>query len=248
MGKKSKQKYTTCFSEQEGVQLKKKFTIHDLKQITPLTYNQEIAFRNWMSSESSNLCMIGSAGTGKTLIGAFLAMQNILSEKYPQDKMIIIRSAVASRNIGFLPGTEEEKLAVFEEPYQYIFDQLFGWKDSYNNLKQIGKLYFRPTSFLRGITFDNAIVLIDEIQNMTFHEIDTILTRIGLDTRLIVCGDIYQTDLITKKTDQSGFREIINVIKAMPDHFDIVEFQPEDIVRSGFVKAYIRTKHDIMGI
>jgi len=199
----------------------------DIADIYPLTENQKKAFVS-----EKNMILCGSAGSGKTFMSCFFGVSDLSTNAYKN--IVIVRSAVPSRDIGYLPGTEQEKTRVYEEPYYAIFAELLGRGDSYDILKQKGVLHFTTTSFLRGLTIRNAFIIIDEVQNMSFQELNTIMTRIGDNCRVVFCGDFKQADL--KNNGMSSFLDIINEIK---DEFDIVEFTKEDIVRSGLVKKYL---------
>ena len=198
----------------------------ELAEIEPLTRNQLIAFES-----SQNLVLHGCAGTGKTFISSYLAFDDMTKNMY--EKLVIIRSAVPTRDIGFLPGTEKEKSSVYEEPYRDISIDLFSRGDAYQILKTKGLVHFMTTSYIRGITLRDAVILIDECQNMTFHELDSIITRVGENCRVIFCGDFKQSDL-----KQNGMAEFLDILHSMK-RFDFIEFGVEDIVRSGFVKDYI---------
>lgn len=204
----------------------------DLQPIEPLTTNQVHAFES-----EKHLLLHGLAGTGKTYISCYLAFDDMTKGLY--EKLVIIRSAVSTRDIGFLPGTEKEKGSVYEEPYKDICIDLFQRGDAYEILKQKHLVDFMTTSFIRGVTLRNATIIIDECQNMTFHELDSIITRVGENCRVIFCGDFRQADL-----KQNGLRDFIRVLEAM-DCFDVVDFQIEDIVRSKFVKDYIIAKTNL---
>lgn len=203
-----------------------------LQEIEPLTKNQLKAFES-----DKHLVLHGVAGTGKTFISSYLAFDDILKNEF--SSLVIIRSAVPTRDIGFLPGNEKEKSSVYEEPYKDICIELFQRGDAYEILKQKGLVHFMTTSFIRGVTLRDAVVLIDECQNMSFHELDSIITRMGEGCRVIFCGDFRQSDL-----DKNGLTEFIRVLKAM-DEFTLVDFEPGDIVRSNFVKKYIIAKTDL---
>jgi len=205
-----------------------------LKEIQPLTENQEKVFGDY--DDGKNLLIHGYAGTGKTYISLYLALESILTGKSNYDKIIIIRSVVPSRDMGFLPGTIAEKSKVYEEPYKEICDNLFGRGDGYDLLKMRGIIHFTTTSFLRGMTFNNAIVIVDEMQNNTFSENNTILTRMGDNSRIIMCGDFRQTDL--DKSNRYELNHFMNILKRIPS-FGNIEFTQDDIVRSGLVKSYI---------
>ena len=204
----------------------------ELAQIEPLTKNQLSAFES-----DRNLVLHGVAGTGKTFISCYLAFDDMIKLEY--NKLVIIRSAVATRDIGFLPGSEKEKASVYEEPYKDICIELFQRGDAYEILKNKNLVHFMTTSFIRGVTLRNAVVLIDECQNMTFHELDSIITRVGLGCRVIFCGDFRQADL-----NKNGLRDFIRILKVM-DSFDLIDFEIQDIVRSEFVKSYIIAKTEL---
>ncbi len=212
--------------------LENRFT---LKKIQPLTVNQKITFEEF--SHGQNLMLHGSAGTGKTYVGMYLALREILT-KDNYEKLIIIRSTVQTRNVGFLPGSQNEKIKVFEEPYFHIASELFGRKDAYPVLKQKGKIEFASTSFLRGITFDNAIILVDESQSQIFHELATIMTRLGEHSKIIFCGDFRQNDLEASR-EKSGLKDFKNILGNMSE-FSVIEFDEDDIVRSGIVKSFLK--------
>ncbi len=207
----------------------------ELRKISPLTPNQERTFNAY--NNGYNLILHGYAGTGKSYISLYLALKEILSGSLIYDKIVIVRSVVPSRDIGFLPGSIKEKIKVYEEPYKEICDELFGRGDGYDVLKMKQLIEFTTTSFLRGTTFNNAIVIVDELQNMTFPELDTVMTRMGEHSKVIFCGDFRQTDL-TKEAEKSGIKHFINITKKM-SRFEYVEFEKQDIVRSGLVKDYI---------
>jgi len=198
----------------------------ELAEIEPLTRNQLRAFES-----DKNLVLHGCAGTGKTFISCYLAFDDMTKNQY--EKLVIIRSAVPTRDIGFLPGTEKEKSSVYEEPYYDIAIDLFERGDAYQILKTKRLVHFMTTSYIRGITLRDAVILIDECQNMTFHELDSIITRVGENCRVIFCGDFKQSDL-----KQNGMGELLEILDSM-NRFDFIEFGVEDIVRSGFVKDYI---------
>mgnify|MGYP000500918539 FL=1 len=204
----------------------------DLQEIEPLTKNQVVAFES-----TKNLMLHGVAGTGKTFISSYLAFDDMTKGLY--EKLVIIRSAVPTRDIGFLPGNEKEKASVYEEPYKDICIELFQRGDAYEILKTKGLVHFMTTSFIRGVTLRNAIILIDECQNMSFHELDSIITRMGQGCRVIFCGDFRQADL-----SKNGLKDFVRVLKAM-EVFDFIDFDIKDIVRSEFVKQYITAKTDL---
>lgn len=205
-----------------------------LQTIEPLTENQRIAFES-----DKNLVLHGIAGTGKTFVACYLAYRALTEREFT--KLVIIRSAVPTRDIGFLPGTDKEKSAVYEEPYKDVASTLFQRGDAYSILKQKFIVEFMTTSFIRGITIDNSVIIVDECQNMTFHELDSIITRVGYNCKIIFCGDFRQDDFKGKR-EQSGLVEFMKILEAT-GNFDMIDYQIEDIVRSDFVKDYIIAKH-----
>lgn len=231
----------------EGPNQRKHFSLKDLVQVTPKEgTQQDEVFHLWNDESKDVIGLLGCAGVGKTYLATFLALRALLTQGNGYEKIVFIRSAVATREVGFLPGDIEEKMAVFEEPYVGIFDELFPWKKSYENMKKAGKIQFRSSSFLRGISLHNTIIILDEGQSMNSHELDTILTRMGDNSRMFLCADLRQNDLIYKKNDKSGLSETLEILKEM-DEFGYVEFTPNDIVRSGFVKAYLTKKWEKEG-
>ena len=208
---------------------KNNFVLHEVE---PITKSQVDV---WESKK--NLMLHGCAGTGKTYISLYLALDDI--EKGEYKKVTLIRSVVPTREMGFLPGTEKEKAKVYEQPYENIFCELFGRGDNpYDQLKTKGVVNFITTSHIRGITLSNTTVIVDECQNMTFHELDSIITRIGQNCRLIFCGDFFQSDL-----KDSGIKRFMRILKQMDRDFDFIEFGIQDIVRSDLVKNYLITKY-----
>lgn len=204
----------------------------NVKPFKALTPNQETAYEGYKAGR--NLCITGYAGTGKTFIGLSLAIEELMDGT--KDKVAIYRSAVQSRDIGFLPGTEEEKMAAFEKPYSQIVNKILGRDDAYGLMKTKRVVSFESTSFLRGITLDNTVVILDEAQNLDDGEINTIMTRLGKNSRIIVCGDIRQSDIHGAR---SGLLLMNKVLTNIPDEFTMVDMEECDIVRSGFVKKWI---------
>lgn len=215
-----------------------------MRQISPLTASQSDLFKSY--KQGKNLAAIGTAGTGKTMCGLYLAMSDVMT-KQEYEKIVIIRSAVQTREQGFMPGSQAEKAAVYEAPYQDIANDLFGRKDAYQILKQKGMIEFMTSSFVRGLTFDNAVILVDECQSMTYHELDTIITRVGESSRIIFCGDTRQDDLAINRNraDVSGLGDFMQVLRDIPS-FQTINFTVDDIVRSGLVKEYIIAKERSM--
>lgn len=213
----------------------------DLKYITPKTPNQEKAFEAF--NDGYNIFLHGCAGTGKTFISSYLALKEIEDRKNDFRKLVIIRAAQSSKDIGFLPGDEKRKLAVYEAAYKAICSELYGRDDAYEVLKQKGIIDFQSTSFLRGTTLDDAIILIDEVQNMSQQEWYTVLTRTGDNSRVVICGDTKQDDLTSERfKQQTGITSLIRVFEAM-ESTQLIHFEVEDIVRSGFVKDLVETSY-----
>jgi phosphate starvation-inducible protein PhoH len=204
-----------------------------VKNITALNDRQSKVLRS-----DKNLVLTGYAGTGKTFLTSYIAYQEMFAGNY--DRLIYMRSAVPTRNTGFLPGTQEEKLAIYEAPYIDIASELFGRGDAYDILKKKGLVHFTSTSYVRGINLRNAMIVVDETQNMTYHELDSIITRLNDNCRIMFCGDIRQADLY-----KNGLEDFYSVLKKM-DEFDFVDFKKEDIVRSDLVRNYIIKKEQIL--
>ena len=211
------------------------FHSKDLPNVYPKNGVQRYAMQEYMCGQ--HLSLFGCAGTGKTFLALYLALRDVLDKDSEVEQIIIVRSAVPVRDIGFLPGTEEEKTEVYEQPYRAICDELFPFKRSYNSLKRLGKIRFITTSYIRGLTFNNAVIVVDECQSLTAHELDSIVTRIGMDSKLIICGDGDQTDLV-KSRDRSGFHQFVKILESI-NSFSIIGFTEREIVRSGFVRDYI---------
>lgn len=214
---------------------RKTWSTHDIKTIKPLTPTQTDMFHAWCQGD--NICAHGSAGTGKTFLAFYLALEELFTQKY--QKIILVRSAVPTRDIGFLPGTLEEKMQQYEQPYHDIMHELLGRGSTYSDMKEAGVVEFHSTSFLRGLTWDNAIVIVDEVENLTFHEIDNVMTRIGENTRIIFTGDTRQTDLDgSKRLGSEGLTQALKVFEHMKS-FTTIQFSEMDIVRSDLVKSWI---------
>jgi phosphate starvation-inducible PhoH-like protein len=223
---------------------KKPINIDQLKDIEPLTDNQERAFQAY--SEGKNLFMYGCAGTGKTFIAMYLALREILSGTTPYEKLYMVRSLVPTREIGFLPGDHDDKSNLYQIPYKNMVKYMFKMPDDpafdmlYDNLKAQETVSFWSTSFLRGTTLDNCIVIVDECQNLNFHELDSIITRVGENCKIIFAGDAKQTDLL-KTNEKNGILDFMKILQIM-DEFENIEFDVNDIVRSGLIKSYILSK------
>ena len=218
-----------------------------LLDIEPITDNQKKLFDSY--ADGKHLVAYGTAGTGKTFISLYNALADILDETTPYERIYLVRSLVSTREIGFLPGDHEDKADIYQIPYKNMVKYMFqmptdaDFEMLYGNLKAQESIKFWSTSFIRGTTLDNAIVIVDEFQNLNFHELDSIITRIGENSRIIFCGDASQTDLV-KTNDRNGIHDFLNILRKMPS-FDIIEFGINDIVRSGLVKEYIVAKLDI---
>ena len=222
----------------------KDIRIDQMVTVNPVTDNQKRAFQEYKNNK--NLFLYGAAGTGKTFITLYLALQEVLKNETKYDCVYLVRSAVPTREIGFLPGDEEDKTALFQVPYQNMVKFMFEQPNEqafsilYDRLKNQGSLMFLTTSFLRGITLDNAIIIVDECQNLSFHELDTIITRVGMDSKIMFCGDVFQSDLV-KSSEREGLHHFMKILRGM-DSFANIEFTLGDIVRSGMVKEYLISK------
>ena len=227
-------------------QMKKKKPINNqyLVEVSPLTDNQRILFDSY--AQHKNIVAYGVAGTGKTFITLYNALREVLDDSTPYERVYIVRSLVSTREIGFLPGDHEDKSTLYQIPYKNMVKYMFQMPSDadfemlYGNLKSQETIKFWSTSFLRGTTLDNAIVIVDEFQNLNFHELDSIITRVGENSKICFCGDASQTDLV-KTNDKNGIVDFMNILRKMIS-FDIIEFDVDDIVRSGLVKEYIIAK------
>jgi len=215
-----------------------------LVDIDPITENQKKFFESYQ--DDKHLVAYGCAGTGKTFISLYNALCDVLDERTPYERIYLVRSLVATREIGFLPGSHEDKADIYQIPYKNMVKYMFQMPSDadfemlYGNLKSQETIKFWSTSFLRGTTLDNAIVIVDEFQNLNFHELDSIITRVGENTKIMFCGDATQSDL-QKSNERNGIVDFMGVLRKMPS-FDIIEFGVDDIVRSGLVKEYIIAK------
>ena len=227
-------------------QMKRKKPVNNdyFVDIGPITDNQKILFDSY--SEGKNIIAYGAAGTGKTFITLYNALKEVLNEETPYETVYLVRSLIATREIGFLPGDHEDKSSLYQIPYKHMVKYMFQMSSDadfemlYGNLKAQETIKFWSTSFLRGTTLDNAIVIVDEFQNLNFHELDSIITRVGQNSKIFFCGDATQTDL-QKTNERNGIVDFMKIIRSMPS-FDLIEFGIEDIVRSGLVKEYLIAK------
>ena len=213
----------------------------ELKYIVPKTPAQHQLFEAFY--DGFHPIALGSAGTGKSFISVYLGLESVFDTHSPYKKLTICRSAVSSRDLGFLPGDEQGKIAIYKRPYIQIVNELLGRSDGFEILEKKGIIEFTSTSFLRGLTFDNSIIIVDECQNLNFHELDSIITRLGKNSKIIFCGDYTQSDL-TKESDKTGIINFMKILKELPE-FTTVEFGINDIVRSDFLKSYIIAKYTL---
>jgi phosphate starvation-inducible protein PhoH len=230
-------------------QMKRKKPINSdmLRDIEPLTENQKILYKSYENNK--NIVAYGCAGTGKTFITLYNAIQDVLDERSPYEKIYIVRSLVATREIGFLPGDHEDKSSLYQIPYKNMVKYMFElptdaeFEMLYGNLKTQGTISFWSTSFIRGTTLDNCIIIVDEFQNLNYHELDSIITRVGENSKIMFCGDATQSDL-QKSNEKNGIVDFMKILRVMPS-IDIIEFGVDDIVRSGLVKEYILAKMEL---
>ena len=226
---------------------KKPLNADYLVNIEPLNDNQKRLFDSY--KKSKNIIAYGCAGTGKTFITLYNAMKDVLGDNNLYEKIYLVRSLVSTREIGFLPGDHEDKADIYQIPYKNMVKYMFQMPSDadfemlYGNLKSQDTIKFWSTSFIRGITLDNAVVIVDEFQNLNFHELDSIITRVGENTRIIFCGDATQSDLV-KTNDRNGIVDFMSILRKM-NSFDIIEFGIDDIVRSGLVKEYLLAKNEL---
>jgi predicted ribonuclease YlaK len=215
-----------------------------LIDVEPLTENQKKLFDSYQNGK--HLVAYGCAGTGKTFISLYNALRDVLDETTPYEQIYVVRSLVATREIGFLPGDHDDKSALYQIPYKNMVKYMFQMPSDadfemlYGNLKSQETVKFWSTSFIRGTTLDNSIIIVDEYQNLNFHELDSIITRVGENSRIIFCGDATQSDLV-KTNERNGISDFMNILRKM-ESFDIIEFGVDDICRSGLVKEYIVAK------
>ena len=230
-------------------QMKRKKPINTdmMRDIEPLTDNQKKLFKSY--KDGQNLVAYGAAGTGKTFITLYNALQDVLDPSTPYEKIYIVRSLVATREIGFLPGDHDDKSFLYQIPYKHMVKYMFemptdaDFEMLYGNLKNQNTIDFWSTSFIRGTTLDRAIIIVDEFQNLNYHELDSIMTRVGTDTKIMFCGDATQTDLI-KQNERNGIHDFMRILRIMPS-LSIIEFGVEDIVRSGLCKEYLLAKLEL---
>ena len=216
-----------------------------LQPINPLTDAQAKMCNLYYNDDIDCLAALGSAGTGKSYVAMALALEDVITEKN-FDRVIIIRSAVQTREMGHMPGDLTEKMSYYEGPYADIVSDLTGKKEAYKQLKERGKIEFMTSSFVRGLTFDNAVIIIDEAQSCNAHELKSIITRVGDNSKIIICGDTKQDDLAQSrnKMDKSGLNEVVSILNRVKS-FGLVKFSTEDIVRSGFVREFLIAEEEL---
>ena len=153
---------------------KKPYNVDMMVAVEPITANQKLAFESYQ--EGKNLFLYGAAGTGKTFITLYNALKEVLDPITPYNKVVIVRSLVSTREIGFLPGDHEDKSFLYQIPYKNMVKYMFElptdqeFEMLWGNLKAQESVTFWSTSFIRGTTLDDSIVIVDESQNLNFHE------------------------------------------------------------------------------
>lgn len=216
-----------------------KIKLESLVKLDPATDKQAEVIKEYQKDNC--LILSGSAGTGKTYIALSLALEDVLDKNTQYNKVVIVRSIVPTRDIGFLPGDEEEKKDAYTAPYRSLVSEICsGQTTAWEKLVGTGEVEFMSTSFIRGLTISNAIIIVDEFQNCTGHELDSIITRIGRNCKIIFCGDYYQSDF-TKETDKKGVLKFLQIMEQL-NKFSHIEFTWKDIIRSDIVRDYIMTK------
>lgn len=241
MARSISKKTTTRPTNRESVKPQRRIRIDDLASLTPLTQKQ----RDTVSAyrKDKNLLLHGIAGTGKTYLGLSLAFEEVLDPSNDYASVVIVRSTVSTRDMGFLKGDDKEKIAVYEAPYSALCGELFGIPDSYECLKTQGTVQFISTAFIRGLTLNNCVIIVDEFENLSFHELDSIITRMGKNCKIVFCGDYTQSDL-TKTNERSGCLDFMKILKEMK-RFEFLEFGVDDIVRGETVRDYIIAKYKL---
>jgi phosphate starvation-inducible protein PhoH len=237
LSKKKNSNNVIEFSEGTVEKKPQRIKAAELKQFEPLTDNQSKFFEAYKRGDYF-LMLCGSAGTGKSFIACYKALEEVLDRSSSFYRVVIVRSAVQSRDLGFTPGSVEEKMSLYEQPYMQICHTLFGRRDAYDALKECGRIEFISTSFIRGMSFDDAVIIVDECQNLTWEELSTIMTRVGYRSKIIFCGDYKQTDLYRNNKDKSGLKKFHEIAKMMSS-FTNIEFTTEDIVRSSLVRDFL---------
>lgn len=241
MARSISKKTTTKAPTREAPRSQRKIRIDDLATLEPLTQKQ----RDTVSAyrKDKNLLLHGIAGTGKTFLGLSLAFEEVLDPSNDYNFVAIVRSTVPTRDMGFLKGDDKEKIAVYEAPYSAVCGELFGISDAYDCLKNQGAVHFMSTAFIRGLTLNDCIIIVDEFENLSFHELDSIITRMGKNSKIIFCGDYSQSDL-TKTNERNGCLDFMRILKDM-NRFEFIEFGIDDIVRGDTVRQYIVSKYKL---
>jgi len=244
MAKKQQQKQAMSRAEKRRLPINGDM----LTDVTPLTPNQEKIFKAWDAGK--HLFIYGSAGTGKTFTALYNALKATLKDDPDYDQIYLVRSLVATREIGFLPGDLEDKTSMWQIPYKNMVKYMFElgsdeeFEMLYSALRTQETIKFWSTSFLRGTTLDDSVIIIDEMQNLNFHELDSIITRVGEGSRIVFCGDGKQSDL-RRQDERGGIYDFMQILERMPDDFELIEMTTDDIVRSGLVRNYLVTKDQL---
>ena len=250
MARSKKQQQEKSSSNGGRVKRRLAYNADLMAKIEPITDNQKRIFDAW--EEGKHMFIYGCAGTGKTFCALYNALKDTIKDNADYDSVYLVRSLVATREVGFLPGDLEDKTTMWQVPYKEMVKYMFELGSDeefdmlYGNLRSQGSITFQSTSFLRGVTLDNSVIIIDEMQNLNFHELDSIITRVGENSRIIFCGDAMQSDLI-KDRERNGIHDFMRILEAMPDDFEMIEMTVDDIVRSGLVRNYLIAK-DAVGV
>lgn len=220
-----------------------KIKLDHLRTLEPLSENQRKFFEMY---KRGDYCMgvLGSAGTGKTAIAMYKAIEEVLQKDNPFKQVVVVRQCVPTRSVGFLPGTLTDKEEVYQLPYKEICAMLFNRADAWDRLLEQGYVRFLSTTAIRGISIDDSVIIVDEQQNLSFQEMDTVMQRVSYRSKIIWVGDFKQTDLITSKQDVSGMPNFLRILRTMKDYTE-VEFTRDDIVRQSLVKNYIIAKEEL---
>lgn len=214
-----------------------KIKLDHLKTFEPLTHNQGKFFELYRGGAYC-IGLFGSPGVGKTFLSMYKAIEEVLDKSNSFKQVVVVRSTVSVRDIGYLPGDQEAKIQIYEQPYKEICETLFGRTDAWDRLKEQGHARFISTAFIRGISIDDAIIIVDEAQNMTWAELSSVLGRCGHRSKIMFCGDQFQNDLVRNKNDVSGLGVFLEILRDMKEYQEIY-FTPDDIVRSSIVKNFI---------
>ena len=185
--------------------------------------------------ESDQVIVFGPSGTGKTyLVSTYAA--NLYHLK-TVNKIVITRPHVAvGKDIGYLPGTLEEKAAPWALPVLDVLEKQLG-KGVVETALKAGNIEVAPLALMRGRSFEDSFIICDESQNITFHELKMLLTRVGENSKLVLNGDVMQSDL--KEAD--GLSKVVHIVKKYMLPVPIIEFGVEDIVRSDMTKLWVET-------